>query len=394
MKNIIFLRRTNEFGGCEILLLDWLKYIDYRQYKVVLASTTDYFSEKIAKIGLPVRCVTIDVPFNGTFWETYNKWHAFLNEMSPDEIVIMQGGFFEFPLPCVLAAYRSSSGNLFMTEHLAAPVPDKRRSSIHFGFIPGIGLWWYKMMWGLRIRSYLSKRILAVSREVKSKLQLYGYPPEKISVAYHGVDTERFSPSEIQRKNLRQLHKIPDDGVVIVSTARLSPQKKIDRLIKAHDVLSQRHDNLWLLIAGDGPLREEINNLVDTTNGKEKIKLLGQLEDVTPILQASDIYVLSSDNEGLSVALTEAMSVGLVSIASNVSGSNEVLEDEQNGFLVDPSYDGILGGMEKAIHMDPEARRILSGKARQTIIEKFSTKKSVKHILELMDIESVGGITA
>jgi glycosyltransferase involved in cell wall biosynthesis len=158
--------------------------------------------------------------------------------------------------------------------------------------------------------------------------------------------------------------------------------------------LSQRHDNLWLLIAGDGPLREEINNLVDTTNGKEKIKLLGQLEDVTPILQASDIYVLSSDNEGLSVALTEAMSVGLVSIASNVSGSNEVLEDEQNGFLVDPSYDGILGGMEKAIHMDPEARRILSGKARQTIIEKFSINYSVKHILELMDIESVEGITA
>jgi glycosyltransferase involved in cell wall biosynthesis len=242
-------------------------------------------------------------------------------------------------------------------------------------------------MWGMRIRSYLSKRVLAVSQAVKDTLLMYGYPKEKIAIAYHGVDVLKFSPSEINRMNWRRRHNIPENSIVLISTARLAYEKRLHRLIHAFNALSQDHENLWLLFVGDGPLRKDLEILVNPLTGKDRVIFLGLSDNVPELLQASDIFVLPSDREGLSVSLTEAMSTGLICIASNLCGSNEVIKDGVNGFLVDPSDQGILHGIEKALNLDDQEKKSIKQEARYTILENFEKRKSVSNILKLLDVD-------
>jgi len=239
-----------------------------------------------------------------------------------------------------------------------------------------------------RIRSYLSKRVLAVSEEVKNTLLLYGYPNEKITIAYHGVDVSKFLPSEVNKMKIRRQHDIPENAIVLISTGRLALEKRLERLINAFGILSKDNGSLWLLFAGDGPSRKEIERSIHSIKGKDRIKLLGHADNVSELLQASDLFVLPSDREGLSVSLTEAMSTGLICIASDVSGSNEVIRDGENGFLVEPTNEGVLNGIEKALRLDDPTRKRISQRARDTIVEKFEKRKSVMNILKLLDIES------
>jgi glycosyltransferase involved in cell wall biosynthesis len=347
----------------------------------------DFISEKIYNNDLPVDYKMLPLPVKGNFLKIYNSWSRDIRKISPDKIIIMEGRVDEFPLFSVLAAYTATHGNVYMTEHSSWPEPPPRTRSIHYGFVPGIGLWWYKLMWGMRIRSYLSKRVLAVSQAVKDTLLMYGYPKEKIAIAYHGVDVLKFSPSEINRMNWRRRHNIPENSIVLISTARLAYEKRLHRLIHAFNALSQDHENLWLLFVGDGPLRKDLEILVNPLTGKDRVIFLGLSDNVPELLQASDIFVLPSDREGLSVSLTEAMSTGLICIASNLCGSNEVIKDGVNGFLVDPSDQGILHGIEKALNLDDQEKKSIKQEARYTILENFEKRKSVSNILKLLDVD-------
>jgi glycosyltransferase involved in cell wall biosynthesis len=123
--------------------------------------------------------------------------------------------------------------------------------------------------------------------------------------------------------------------------------------------------------------------------GNGRVMLLGLSDNVSELLQASDLFVLPSDREGLSVSLTEAMSTGLICIASDVSGSNEVIKDGDNGFLVEPSDEGVLNGIRRAMNLDDRKRKDVCRSARNTILEKFEKRKSVLNILKLLDIESI-----
>lgn len=320
--------------------------------------------------------------------DIYSSWSRDIKKFSPDKIVILEGMIDEVPLAAVLAAYLATKGNVYMTEHSGWPFPPERTRSIHFGFLPGVGLWWHKKMWGIRLRSYLSKRILAVSEAVKNVLLMYGYSREKIVIAFHGVDVSKFSPSESNRMCWRRQHNIPEDAIVLVSTTRLAREKRLERLIHAFGSLSESHGNLWLLVAGEGPLRMDLENSVGSLKARDRVMFLGLADNVSELLQASDIFVLPSDREGLSVSLTEAMSTGLICVASNVSGSNEVIQDGENGFLVDPSDEGVLDGIGKAVDLDGPERARMARNARNTILEKFEKRKSVKNILDLLGIES------
>lgn len=385
----MFIRRPGAYGGIEVLLMDWLKYINYDKYTVCLMSTMDLFSEKITKQALPVILKTCPFPVNGNFHDIYSSWSVNIRSVSPDKIVMVKSNVAEIPLPSLLAAYVATRGNVYLTEHIASPFPPEKTSSRHFGFIPGIGLWRYRKMLSLRIQGHMPKRILAVSKAVKNLLLMYGCPEEKISIAYHGVDVSQFAPSPANKRNWRRCHNIPEDDLVFVSTARLSTEKRLERSIKAFDAMSHQYENLWFLIAGDGPLKDEIRNLVRSLTCRDRIRLLGHVEDIPELLQASDIFVLPSDREGLSVSLTEAMATGLLCIASDVSGSNEVIRDGENGFLVEPSDQGVYHGFEMVLKKDIPTRKIVADKARNTIIEHFEIKKSVANILGLLDMESI-----
>jgi glycosyltransferase involved in cell wall biosynthesis len=385
-KRLLFVRRTGVFGGSETVILDLLKAIDYEKTIVSIASPVDVFSNLLTDLRLPVRWVPLTAPFTGGFFSIFFSWIRYLMVLRPNKIILAEGGFRDFSLPTALAAFAVARGNVWMMELHPAPERPKTPPRLHFGLIPGMGL-------SDRARAWLARGILSVSHGVKDRLvRSYGYSPEKISVVYNGVDTKRFSPvSQGTRSALRSSLQIPDDGVVLVSAARLDPIKRLDRLIQAFAVLSLNHKELWLLLTGDGPLREELKALAQSVHQSEKIRFLGHVEDVCPILQASDVFVLPSDEEGFGIALVEAMACGLVCVATKTVGPCEIIEDGRNGFLTDRSYDGVLEGLHRALSLGPTERDALGSCARQKVVENFRVEDAVSKGLAFLEINPATG---
>ena len=381
-QRLLFVRRTNAFGGSEVVILDLLKSIDYEKSIVHLASPVDVFSDLLTDLKLPVTWVPLTAPFSGTFFGRFLSWIWYFMRLGPDKIILAEGGFGDFPLPIVLAAFASALGNVWMMELHPAPEPFKKTFRVHLGLGMGLGL-------SERARARAVRGILSVSHGVKARLvRDYGYPPEKITVVYNGVDTERFSPtSRDARSALRKSLQIPEDAIVVVSAARLDPIKRLDRLIEAFATLSLERGDLWLLLTGDGPLRDELRALAQSVNNGERIRFLGHVEDVCKILRGSDIFALPSDEEGFGIALVEAMACELVCVATKTVGPSEIIEDGRNGFLTDRTYDGVLEGLQRALRLGRNEREAMGSCARQRVLENFCVEEAAAKGLALMEIK-------
>jgi glycosyltransferase involved in cell wall biosynthesis len=382
-KRLLFLRRmaSSEFGGSEIVILELFKAIDYETNIVFLASSVDVFSNLLTNLKLPVTCLPLTAPFTGGFFRMLGSWIRYLMSVRPDKIILAEGGFRDFPLSTVLAAFAISRGNVWMMELHPAREPTEENSRARLGFIPRLSPL-------ERPRVWFTRGILSASQGIKDRLvRTYGYAPGKIRVVYNGVDTKRFSPaSQGTRRALRRNLQIPDGAVVVVSAARLDRVKRLDRLIQAFGALSLEHNNLWLLLTGDGPLRDELKNLAQSVNNREHIRFLGHLEDVCVILRASDIYVLPSDEEGFGIALAEAMACELVCVATKTVGPSEIVEDGLNGFLTDVTYDGVLKGLHQALTLDHKEREAIGNRARQRVVDNFRVEEAAAKGLAFMEI--------
>jgi glycosyltransferase involved in cell wall biosynthesis len=377
-KRILFLRRLTSFGGSEIVILNLLKAVDYETTLVWLASSRDGFSQHCAALRLPVICVPLTAPFNGGFVRMFVSWLRYLRRLRPDKIILAEGGFRDFPLPAALAAFAIARGDVWMMA--LHPPGEPAEESVRL--LPLVAR--------ERIRGWLTKGVLSVSKGVKERLvQVYGYSPEKVSVVYNGVDTSRFSPpSQEARRVWRTNLQISDEAVVLVSTARLDQIKRLDRLIQAFGALSLGREHLWLLLTGDGPLGDELRSLARSVNNSEHIRFLGHVKDVRPILWASDIYVLPSNEEGFGIALAEAMACGLVCVATRTVGPSEIIEDALSGFLTELTYEGVLNGIGRALRLSHRDREAIGNRARQRVLDNFQVEKSAIKGLALMQIHS------
>ena len=193
-----------------------------------------------------------------------------------------------------------TKGNGYMTEHTVAPKPPVKSSKYHFKYIAGIGLWWYTTIFKIRLRYLFVKNIFAVSKSVKKSIVDWGYPEKKIKILRHGIDTNIFCPSKKERIEMRLKNNIPSNAIVIISTSRLSTDKNPFRLINLYNHLSEKENNLWLIIIGEGTLSD---NIFENIKYKQRVKIFGKLkrDEVAKYLKFSDIFILPSDVEGFGV---------------------------------------------------------------------------------------------
>lgn len=173
---------------------------------------------------------------------------------------------------------------------------------------------------------------------------------------------------------------------MVVSVARLDRIKRLDRLIQAFGALSLERNDLWLLLTGDGPLRDELKSLAQSVNHRENIRFLGHVEDVGAILRASDIYVLPSDEEGFGIALVQAMACELVCVATKTVGRSEIIEDGLNGFLIELTYDGVFKGLHQALRLGHKERAAIGNRARQRVVDNFRVEEAAAKGLAFMQI--------
>lgn len=212
-----------------------------------------------------------------------------------------------------------------------------------------------------------------VSQEGKDKyIRIKAVPENKIDYIPNGIDLS-FSMVESGQLALLKTELKISEEFVFLAVGSLTKQKDYHNLLKAYVIVNKIHQNTVLLIAGDGPLRNEIEVLVNQMMPEKRVILLGIRDDVMALMNLADVFVLSSAWEGLPVVLLEAAATGLPVIATDVGGNSEIVLDRKTGILVDSgNSQQLASAMITMIEMEEDARKRLGIKARELVKDNFS----------------------
>ena len=143
---------------------------------------------------------------------------------------------------------------------------------------------------------------------------------------------EKFQKKEPTRQEIRKMLGISEEQIVLLSVGELSRRKNHMVVVEALEQLKKY--NILYLICGDGPLSSQLRARAEELGVEDRLQLLGFRNDVTDIYKAADIFVFPSLQEGLPVALMEAMASGLPIIASRIRGNEDLISDDRSGCLV------------------------------------------------------------
>ena len=139
---------------------------------------------------------------------------------------------------------------------------------------------------------------------------------------------------------------------------------------------TQVYESLKYLICGDGELRQYLQELVDDLGLHDKVHFLGYRHDIPEICSSADVFLFMSYQEGLPVALMEAMACGLPCICSNIRGNNDLIEDGKSGILI-PIEEQAISNALLSLLMSEEDRITLGMKAQERILD-FDISKIIQ----------------
>lgn len=367
--------------------MSMLEKVSYTTHRITLMTASpELFASQVKSAGVPVAVVPFPVDYGGSFRRRYRSLRRALEAVGASSAIFVQGTFLDFGLPDFLAAYVATRGCIFAYEVLAAPEPPARASGMHFGLVPGLGLWWYGQRVMCAVSGRLFTRVVTVGAEIERRLvEWYHYPRRAVTTVHHGTDLRVFSPEESARRRMREQYEIEADELVIISTARLSVVKRVDRLINAFDpAAGGRRCRLFLM--GDGPLKDDLVALAASKRHAGKITFLGLRDTVVDFLRMSDVFVLPSENEGLSNAMMEAMATGLICVVTQTPGAAEVIDEGRTGFIIERTEEGVRQGLLKALSLSAEGRAEMGTRAREAIAARFDIENGLLEEMRLLGI--------
>ncbi|MGH2905070.1 MAG: glycosyltransferase [Solirubrobacteraceae bacterium] len=227
----------------------------------------------------------------------------------------------------------------------------------------------------LAIERFLAKRttrLIAVSEEVRDELVALGVAPaERFEVIRLGFDLSPFTAGEPERSQrataVRAELGIPTDAHLVTLIARLVPIKRVDRFLRVAARLAER-ENTYFLIVGDGELRSELLASAEARALADRLTLAGFRHDIPDVCFASNVIVLTSDNEGTPVSLIEALAARTPVVSTNVGGVATVVRDEQTGLLVQSDdEEGFTAAVARLLDDQPLAGRLAAEGQRHAL---------------------------
>ena len=163
-----------------------------------------------------------------------------------------------------------------------------------------------------------------------------------------GIDISKIQAVAVNRKAKRLELGIPEEAFLFISVGELNKNKNHETAIRA---LSKfQTDEIYYVIAGEGPLHCHLQNLINELGVSGKVRLLGYRTDIIELLKISDCFIFPSLREGLPVALMEAMAAGLPVVCSKIRGNTDLIEDGVTGYLFENSnIDSLQSAISKAL---------------------------------------------
>jgi glycosyltransferase involved in cell wall biosynthesis len=183
--------------------------------------------------------------------------------------------------------------------------------------------------------------IIAVSGFVKKLLVASGVPAQKIAIIGDGVEIPATLPSASERTGLRARCQLGAQDFVVGHMGAFTAEKGQDLAVEAVRLLAGTVPRLALLLAGDGPRRQVLEQ-ESATRGDRNVRFLGYVRDLNSFFNCLDLFIMPSRTEGLGSSALIAMAYGLPVIASRTGGLAEIIDDERTGWLFEPGSPGAL----------------------------------------------------
>jgi len=233
----------------------------------------------------------------------------------------------------------------------------------------------YLLALGERLAAKVTKKIICVSEHDKElSLRFRVAPEQKLIVIHNGMEPTLYLNADGSK--VRFELGLKEDEILITMVARFVPQKDHDTLLQALSLLPGRKFKAALV--GGGERETFFRKKAGELGFRDNVIFLGERRDVPQILAASDIFVLSSNWEGLPRSIIEAMMAGLPVVATRVGGVPELVEDGVTGFLIPPRDPDALAEALQRLIADPELRRRMGQAGREKALKEFTLDRMLR----------------
>lgn len=229
----------------------------------------------------------------------------------------------------------------------------------------------------------LSTKLIAVARaNIEKGLSAGLGPREKYVVIRAGIELDEFANTRVDAVPKKKELSLPSDALVVAQVGNFKPQKNPLEFVRVAAKVSQLVPQAHFLLVGDGPLRPEVEALVQELGLDDRVHLLGWRHDVPEIMQIVDVMALTSRWEGLPCVYPQAMAAGKPIVGTAVDGGPEAVHFGVNGFLFPP---GAVDDMAEKIILllqDEELRHKM-GQAGREIVAEFDIEHLVPQLESL-----------
>jgi glycosyltransferase involved in cell wall biosynthesis len=173
---------------------------------------------------------------------------------------------------------------------------------------------------------------------------------------------------------------LDESAQVVTTVGRLTAIKQHDLFIATAALVAQRNPRTLFLIAGDGELREALTTQVHGAGLASRVQFLGWRRDLATIYAASDVFLLTSRNEGTPVALIESLASGVPGVSTDVGGVRDVIETDAVGLLAPFGDAPALAAHVESLLNEPSRRRRMGERGRSLVVARYGIDRLVDDI--------------
>jgi glycosyltransferase involved in cell wall biosynthesis len=371
---ILFAITKSNWGGAQRYVFDLATTLPKDRFEVVVAlGGTGERGADAGRLSLELARAGINTRFVGAFMRdiSITKEYAALKELV---------ALFKQEQPDTVHLNSSKAGGLGALAARIAGVPhiiftshglpwDEDRNPLSRALI-GLSTW---------ITFMLCHRVIVISKDNFARASRLPFCGKKVQLIYNGLKPLQFVP----RDEARAFLKLPPNAFVIGALGEMTWNKNYQTFLRALSLLVESKKDFKACIIGDGEERAFIETLIDEEGLREHVTLAGFVPEGYRYLKAYDVFVLPSLKEGLPYVLLEAGQAGLPVVASNISGSEDIIGNKVSGLLFTSKDSHNLATQLKLLFGDANMRARLGTNLQERVQKEFSLDKMLAETIVL-----------
>jgi glycosyltransferase involved in cell wall biosynthesis len=368
---MLHIKGSAPFGGDCVLMLELGRAAREHGFEVDVLATDPCFREMIREAGLGLVDVDVIRREIRPVWD-FRGLQRLTSVLSGSSYALVHTHTTKPGIVGTLAARRAGVPAIMHTVHLF-PFHEETGRLMTAAYVGAE-----------RLAARWCDRIVTVSEHQRDWALRAGIgKPDQVIAIPNGVPVERAQPRRSPAEVRAELGL--GEAFMILSTGRLAEQKGLEYLIRAAERLREDVPTARIVLAGDGPLRQQLSKLVSDLGLGDLVTLVGHRSDVGDLLAAADLVVFPSLWEGLSISLLEAMAAGKPVVTTTIGSNREVTNDGETAVLVPPKDTEALAAAIRSLATDPERLAELGREGQQAQRERYTLKRMLDAYLAEYD---------